>query len=116
MEGKKYDHEKNRLDLLPFRALEEIARVLTFGARKYDDDNWRKVPNLRRRYFAAALRHLTAWRLGQRTDPETGFHHLAHAGCCLLFVLSTELGTDPEFEDKAEDLTNPATWGRDSAG
>jgi hypothetical protein len=104
MEGRKDDSEKNRLDLLTFAAIEEIGRVLTFGAKKYDDDNWKKVPNLRRRYLAAGLRHVFAWARGQRNDPETGFHHLAHGACCFLFVLETELG---------EDTTNPATWGRE---
>ncbi len=107
MEGQKYDSDRTRFDLLPFGALEEIAKVLTFGAKKYDDDNWRKVPNLRRRYLAACLRHVWAWRKGERNDPETGLHHLAHAGCCLLFVLSTELGVDPEFGNVCEPESAP---------
>ncbi len=108
MEGRKDDGEKNRLDLLPFGALEEVAKVLTAGARKYDDDNWRKVPNLRRRYLAAALRHLWDWRKGKTTDPETGLHNLAHAVCCLLFVLSYEVGMDPELETKPATRWVPA--------
>jgi hypothetical protein len=96
--GRKDDAQKARWDLFPFRALEEIARVLTYGASKYNDDNWRKVPNLRRRYLAAAFRHVVAWRLGQLRDPETGLHHLAHAACCLIFILAAELGFDPELE------------------
>jgi hypothetical protein len=98
MEGRKDDNAKVRFDLLPFGALEEIAKVLTFGAKKYDDDNWRKVPNLRRRYLAAGFRHVWSWRKGEQRDPETGLHHLAHAACCFLFVLSYELGCDPEIE------------------
>ena len=31
--GKKYDQDKVRMDLLPFDSLEEIAKVLTFGAK-----------------------------------------------------------------------------------
>ncbi len=104
--GRKDDQSKNRFDLLPFAALEEIAKVLTFGARKYDDENWRKVPNLRRRYFGAFLRHATAWRLGELTDPETGCHHLAHAACCLLFILSEELGHDPDFDGPTQALVD----------
>lgn len=55
------------------------------------EDNWRKVPELRRRYYAAAMRHLVAWWGGERLDPESGLHHLAHALCCVAFVLETEL-------------------------
>jgi hypothetical protein len=90
MDGTKFDREKDRWDLLPIAATREIVRVLTFGATKYDDENWRKVPDGRRRYYAAALRHLTAWFEGELRDPETGFSHLAHAGCCVLFLLALE--------------------------
>lgn len=85
--GVKHDSEKLRLDLLPWDALEPVARVLQFGAKKYDDDNWRKVPDQRRRYFAAALRHLSAWKRGEKIDPESGLPHLAHAACCVLFLI-----------------------------
>jgi hypothetical protein len=85
-EGFKADADKPRWDLLPLREVEDIVRVLTVGARKYADHNWQKVPEARRRYFAAALRHLVAWERGERADPETGLPHLAHAGCCLLFL------------------------------
>ncbi|NLA84833.1 MAG: hypothetical protein GX854_09995 [Clostridiales bacterium] len=41
-EGIKYDSEKLRYDLFPVEALEEITKVLTYGAAKYSPDNWRK--------------------------------------------------------------------------
>ena len=87
MEGEKKDAGKPRWDLLPFGPVSEVVDVLTFGAAKYAPDNWQKVPDARARYFAAALRHLTAWWNGERADPETGLSHLAHASCCLLFLL-----------------------------
>lgn len=108
MNGQKFDSAKNRLDLLPFAALEEVGKVLTFGAQKYADDNWKRLPNLRRRYLAAGLRHVFAWASGSRNDAETGLHHLAHAACCFFFVLETELV-------EQDDDTNPAAWGRDNA-
>ena len=98
--GRKDDEEKQRWDLLPLNAVELVVAVLTFGARKYDDDNWRKVVNSRRRYFAAALRHLKSWRAGERFDDETGLPHLAHAACCVLFLLSLDEGHDPPFSDE----------------
>jgi hypothetical protein len=118
MQGRKDDSNKNRLDLLPFEAIEEIGKVLTFGSTKYADDNWKKVPNLRRRYLAAGLRHVFAWASGQRNDSETGLHHLAHATCCFLFVLTRELEEQEccaKIEEGFVDNTNPATWGRDNA-
>lgn len=85
--GMKHDNGKPRWDLLPWRPVTEVVKVLTFGAGKYGADNWQTVPNARNRYFAAAMRHLTAWESGERLDPESGYHHLAHAICCLLFLM-----------------------------
>ncbi len=90
MQGVKYDAEKLRWDLLPMALVEQVVGVLTYGAKKYDDENWRKVDNQRSRYYAAAMRHIVAWWLGERNDPESGFHHLAHAMCCLIFLLEGE--------------------------
>ena len=91
MEGKKYDGEKPRMYLLPPKALTEVAKVLTFGANKYDEGNWKKLDNLQNRYTGAALRHIFAHMDGEELDPETGLDHLAHAMCCLLFKLEAKL-------------------------
>lgn len=63
--------------------------MLQHGAAKYGENNWQKVEP-RSRYIAAALRHLNAHQQGERNDPETGLSHLAHATCCLLFLLHFE--------------------------
>lgn len=86
----KDDKGKARWDLLPFAAMEEVVEVLTFGAEKYSPDNWRTVVNARKRYLAAAFRHMAAWARGEHTDKESGLSPLAHAVCCLLFVLELE--------------------------
>ena len=90
-DGHKADAGKPRPDLLPPLAVLEIAKVLEFGARKYAPDNWRKVEGWRWRYAGAALRHLFAWLGGEARDPESGLLHLAHAGCCVLFLLEKEI-------------------------
>ena len=84
--GRKDDAGRDRWDLLPTRSLRAIVRVLTSGAAKYGDENWRRVSRPRARYYAAALRHLAAWWEGELMDPESGHPHLAHAACCLLFL------------------------------
>ncbi len=100
MEGRKDDGAdgrgaiKPRYDLLPPSAVEQIVQVLNFGAIRYADDNWQKVPQLEARYYAALQRHLTAWRKGEMYDTDSGLPHLAHAGCCLLFLLSNQIGFD----------------------
>ena len=83
----KADAGKVDLSLLPFAALDEVARVLEFGAAKYAPDAWRRVPDGHHRYVAAALRHLHAHARGEATDPESGLPHLAHAACSILFAL-----------------------------
>jgi hypothetical protein len=39
------------------------------------------------RYYAAALRHLPAWRGGEELDPESGLTHLAHALANAAFLM-----------------------------
>ena len=90
---------KPRLDLLPLAAIEAIAEVLTFGAAKYDDNNWARGARWGR-YFSALLRHLFAWWRGEDLDRETGLSHLAHAGCCLVFLMEYQRngwGSDDRF-------------------
>ena len=84
---KKKDHGKPMWDLLPYKQIAKIVDVLTFGAKKYGPNQWQEVDNPRDRYFAAMMRHLTAWRGGKSIDEESGLPHLAHAGCCLLFLM-----------------------------
>lgn len=101
-EGKKSDGDKIGVQLLPPAPLLEIARVLDFGARKYDAWNWSKGIKWSRVY-GAALRHLWAWYRGEDLDPESGISHLAHAGCGVLFLLQYEISRR-EFDDRPVDL------------
>ena len=105
MEGKKYDEEKAKLYLLPPKSILEVGKVLTYGADKYDAENWRKVDDLQNRYTSAALRHIFAHIDGEADDPETGLSHLAHAMCCLLFKLEDELLGKSEEEGTRETYT-----------
>lgn len=90
-QGVKYDIDKPMMDLIPPLMEMEVAMVLTFGAAKYGPDNWRKVPDLRRRYIAAAKRHINALQQGDERDDESGLHHAAHAVCCLMFIGEVDL-------------------------
>ncbi len=90
---------KPRLDLLPTAPAEAIAEVLSFGAKKYGAYNWARGARWGR-YYAALLRHLFAWWRGEDNDPETGLSHLAHAGCCLFFLMEyhrNKWGMDDRF-------------------
>lgn len=92
-QGMKFDSGKRDYTLVPWDGLEEVVKVLEFGAKKYARDNWKLVEKADIRYLAAAFRHMIAYNSGERTDPETGLSHLAHVGCCILFLLSLEKNT-----------------------
>lgn len=97
----KYDAEKARTDLLSTIAMEEIAKVLAYGAKKYAADNWRLGMSWRR-LLGAAIRHIFAFLRGEDRDSETGLSHLAHAGCCIMFLLEyfhTGNGTDDRWDE-----------------
>ena len=83
--GNKFDADKPMMDLLPWRAVIGVAKVLTYGAKKYGAHNWTKGIKISRLY-AAALRHLVAWWLGEECDTESGLPHLDHAICDLMMV------------------------------
>lgn len=90
MDGQKFDNDKLRFSLIPKGVLPQVIRVLEFGAKKYSEGNWQNVENARTRYFDAAHRHIDAWWAGESVDTETGESHLAHATCCLMFLLALE--------------------------
>lgn len=98
-QGLKYDGDKLRYDLVPPEALEEIVKILTFGAQKYTDRNWEKGINYGRVY-GALMRHLQAFWRGEDVDPESGLSHLSHAGCCLFFLLTYDRRGMVEFDDR----------------
>lgn len=78
--------------------MEEIAKVLAFGAQKYAAHNWRKGIAYSR-LLDAALRHLYAFADGEDTDPESGLSHIAHAGCCVVFLLGM-IHSRPDQDDR----------------
>lgn len=88
MKGMKFDTEKPRWDLLPLETVEEMVEVLTYGANKYEDNNWKHVQS--NRYVAALMRHITAYQSGEQNDAESGLHHLAHAMTNVMFLLWLE--------------------------
>ncbi len=88
--GLKYDQDKPRYDLLPANAIDELAKVLTFGAEKYAPNSWQSVEDGLNRYRAALLRHTFAIQRGELVDSESGLPHAAHAMCCAAFIVELE--------------------------
>ena len=92
--GRKFDGNKLEYGLIPPLALKAIVEILTIGAQKYERDNWKHVPDGKRRYFDAGMRHLWDSKCGEKYDEETNKSHLAHAICNLMFLLEKELLTE----------------------
>jgi hypothetical protein len=76
---------KDRWELLPIECVEDVVKILTFGAKKYGPNSWQGVEE--DRYYAALMRHLSASRQGELNDPESGLSHMAHAMCNVIFLL-----------------------------
>lgn len=103
-----------RFDLVPFEALQALARLYGKGAIKYEPDNWRRGYAWRLS-LGGMLRHVALWAMGKSWDTadgtkdgpceldsdgkpiHTGEHHLTCAAwhCFTLYVFETQnLGTD----------------------
>lgn len=97
--GVKDNVNKPRVDLIPSAPLFEAGKVLAFGARKYKPHNWRLGLSWLETY-GSLQRHLLAWLDGEELDRESGYTHIAHAVCQMLFLAEFTIrgtGTDDRF-------------------
>jgi hypothetical protein len=74
----KLDNNKLRMDLIPPVAIEELAKIFTFGASKYNDRNWEKGLKYSR-LLAALDRHLLEFKKCNDFDEESKELHISHA-------------------------------------
>jgi len=97
----KKDDGKIKMHLLPPKALEGIAKIMTYGAKKYNAYNYKQGKGLNwDRLLSACMRHLNAWNSGEDIDPESGENHLFHAGCCIMMLIDLQesgIGKDTRF-------------------
>ena len=92
-EGKKYDKDKLRMDLLPTPAIKAMAACLGYGAKKYDAYNWTKGIK-HSRLYAATLRHLFEHWGGNDNDDESKLPHLWHALTNIAMMISLPSDND----------------------
>lgn len=88
-----------RYSLIPVEALDILARLYGFGAKKYDAHNWRKGYEWSKSYDSL-MRHATSFWRGEDFDEETELPHLAgvafHALTLIIFM-EEQRGFDDRF-------------------
>lgn len=96
-----HDDGKPPLARLPWKALNEMAKVQAYGYGKYRSwDNWKKGMEVSRN-ASCALRHIRDYMEGADKDHESGCHPLAHAMIRLAYIIQNELeGT--AVDDRSE--------------
>lgn len=82
----KFDDDKPMMHLVPLISVEAVAKVMTFGAKKYAPNGWKSVPNAVDRYNSAMLRHMVAIQKGEIIDPDSGLPHIDHIACNAMFL------------------------------
>lgn len=97
-----------RYDFMPSKVVNDAyARVATFGAKKYDVDNWRKgLPNSQIK--ASLERHLWAYFEGENLDKGeggSGLSHLDHVLWNAVALVYNEANgiQDDRFPNRLED-------------
>lgn len=86
----KDDDSKLPMQHLPWAELEDVSRIMKYGADKYNDhgyQSWKYLEDGEARYIGAALRHISRHQRDEAQDQESKLLHLAHAACDVLFAL-----------------------------
>jgi len=81
----KYDTNKPMMSLLEPDFIEDMAKVLTMGAKKYSKDNWKKCED-KSRYEDAMYRHMNEYLKGKVYDMESKLPHLTHVAVNAMFL------------------------------
>ena len=85
MKADRHNTGKLKWSLVEFSSLEDMVRVLEFGAEKYSPDNWKKGLD-QKEIVESMLRHIFAYMRGEKMDPESGLPHVGHIQCNAMFL------------------------------
>ena len=91
MSGVKESHKDQQYFSMPFRAMQELARVYKYGSKKYGPYNY-----LAGYHYSlsidALFRHLLAWLDSEQDDvDESGMDHMAHVAWHALNLLEMNI-------------------------
>ena len=96
--GTRYNKGKLRWSLVDFKSLEDMVKVLEFGASKYEDFNWTKGLKTTE-ICESLLRHLFAYLDGEDVDKESNCSHVGHILCNAMF-LNYMTKNKPDFDTR----------------
>lgn len=81
----RFNAGKLQWSMVDFKSLEDMVRVLEFGAKKYSRNNWKKGLKTTE-IVDSMLRHIYAYLDGEDVDPESGINHTGHIMCNAMFL------------------------------
>ena len=85
MSGTRYNTGKVLASAVDPEFILGVAEVLTFGAQKYERNNWRKgLPH--DEICDSLLRHTYSYLRGELLDSESGLDHRFHMACNIMFL------------------------------
>ncbi len=103
MEAKHNDEGKLELQyVLAFKGLDDVAKVGSFGAKKYGQWNYKSGASFMR-FLGSCSRHLISFIRGQDLDGESGLPHLAHLvfdALMLMDWLDRGVGVDDRYREE----------------
>src|SRR2546425_12839399 len=102
MDAIRHDKGKPNIWYVPSTAINAMARVFEFGAKKYHAYNYKTGKGLDwNRVYDSALRHLIAWNDGENMDKESKMPHLWHTITNLAMLIDLiELGKGKDYRFK----------------
>lgn len=82
----KFDSAKPRMSLVPASLNWAVAKVMTYGAKKYKVGNWLNTPDIEG-YINALERHFLAFKDGEELDEESGLPHIDCVATNAAFII-----------------------------
>jgi hypothetical protein len=83
--GLRFNEGKRKWSLVDFDSLEDMVKVLEFGAKKYGEYNWQKGLKTTD-IIESMLRHVFSYLNGEDNDKESGISHIGHIQCNAMFL------------------------------
>lgn len=91
----RFNEGKPDWTLLDFDSLLPMVEGMTYGATKYDRENWKLPCDDPRQHLKSAMRHLIAIIQGEEIDPESSVRHSGLVGCnMMMYNYHTKLRKD----------------------